>query len=80
MDGLRPAENFLEERRHRFPRPLVRQLVVGYARHAHAVGVRIGEAVHRAAIAHDLPVRRRFGHLLRQSVDLRHWDKRMQTR
>src|SRR5882724_6171375 len=77
LEGLRPAENFLEERCHRLPRPLVRQRVVGYAWHAHAVGVRIGEAVHRAAIAHDLPVRLCFGHLLCQGVDLRHWDKRI---
>jgi hypothetical protein len=76
-DGLRPAENFLEERRHRFPRPLVRQPVVGYPRHAHAVGVRIGETVHRAAIAHDLPVRLRFGQFLGEGVDLRHRDKRI---
>jgi hypothetical protein len=77
LDRLRPAKNFLEERHHRFPRPRVRQHVVGYPRHAHAVGVRIGEAVHRAAIANDLPVRLRCGHLLRQGVDLRRRDKRI---
>src|SRR5262249_52303384 len=54
---LRCAENFLKEGRHHLPRPLVRQLVVSQPRHADTVCLWIGEAVYRAPIADDLPVR-----------------------
>src|SRR6267378_878939 len=64
-------ENLLEERRHRLPRTLVRELVVSNPRHPDFVRFRVGEAVYRAAIDDDLPVRASLGHLVGQRVDLR---------
>src|SRR5579872_845862 len=69
------AEQLNEELLHRFPGTHIRPLIVGHAGPAHAVGRRIGEAMHRAAIEDHLKIHARSLHLVRESGHLLEGDE-----
>src|SRR5512144_1282535 len=75
--GSARTERLLEQREHRGPGAAVSGRVVGERRVAELVGVRVREAVHRAAVARELPVDGGLSHLRLERGDLRGRNQRV---